>query len=132
MKITKPKGTMDIYGDETYYWKYVEDKLSETAELYTYTEMRTPIFEETKLFNRGIGEGTDIVNKEMYTFEDKGRRSITLRPEGTAGVVRSYIENSIFANGKYHRFYYKGPMFRYEKPQAGRMRQFHQFGVEFF
>ncbi len=130
--IKKPKGTADIFGNEMCYWHYVENKLSETAELYNYKEIRTPIFEETGLFNRGIGEGTDIVNKEMYTFEDKGKRSITLRPEGTAGVVRAYIENSMFTKGKYHRFYYKGPMFRYEKPQAGRMRQFHQFGIEFF
>ncbi len=132
MKLTKPKGTADIYGEDVYYWKHVEDRLSEIAELYNYSEIRTPIFEDTKLFSRGIGEGTDVVNKEMYTFTDKGNRSITLRPEGTAGVVRAYIENNMFTKGKYHRFYYKGPMFRYEKPQAGRMRQFHQFGVEFF
>ncbi len=132
MKINKPKGTADIYGEDVCYWQYVEERLSEVAKLYGYGEIRTPMFEDTKLFNRGIGEGTDIVNKEMYTFEDKGGRSITLRPEGTAGVVRSYIENNMFVLGKYHRFYYKGPMFRYEKPQAGRMRQFHQFGAEFF
>lgn len=128
--ISKPKGTADIFGDELKYWYFVEDTFRRITQLYNYHEIRTPVFEATELFLRGVGEETDIVQKQMYTFEDKGRRSLTLRPEGTAPVMRAYIENSLVKNGLPQKFSYLGPVFRYEKPQAGRMRQFHQFGVE--
>lgn len=128
--ISKPKGTVDIFGDELKYWYFVEDTFRRITQLYNYHEIRTPVFEATELFLRGVGEETDIVQKQMYTFEDKGGRSLTLRPEGTAPVMRAYIENSLVKNGLPQKFSYLGPVFRYEKPQAGRMRQFHQFGVE--
>jgi histidyl-tRNA synthetase len=128
--ISKPKGTVDIFGDELKYWYFVEDTFRRITQLYNYYEIRTPVFEATELFLRGVGEETDIVQKQMYTFEDKGGRSLTLRPEGTAPVMRAYIENSLVKNGLPQKFSYLGPVFRYEKPQAGRMRQFHQFGVE--
>ena len=99
---------------------------------YNYREIRTPIFEQTELFERGVGETTDIVEKEMYTFKDKGDRGMTLRPEGTAGVVRAYVQNKLYGEPDVTKLYYMGPMFRYERPQAGRYRQFHQFGVEVF
>src|SRR5690606_7485201 len=99
---------------------------------FGYREIRTPIFEQTELFARGVGETTDVVEKEMYTFEDKGKRSMTLRPEGTAGVVRAFVENKLYAEPDLSKLYYIGPMFRYEQPQAGRYRQLHQFGVEAF
>jgi histidyl-tRNA synthetase len=124
------RGTRDILPEEIVYWQRVEATAREILARATYTEIRTPTFEETALFERGIGEATDVVGKEMYTFLDKGERSITLRPEGTAGVVRAFIEHGLFAQGGVQRLWYTGPMFRYERPQAGRQRQFHQIGVE--
>ncbi|AQL56008.1 histidine--tRNA ligase [Abyssicoccus albus] len=125
------KGTQDLLPEVTSDWQYVENKLREIAQNYNYKEIRTPIFEHTELFTRGVGGSTDIVQKEMYTFTDKGDRSITLRPEGTAPVVRSYIENKMhgYANQPI-KLFYEGPMFRYERKQKGRYRQFVQFGVE--
>jgi histidyl-tRNA synthetase len=124
------RGTRDILPSEIGYWQQVEAIASEILNRALYQEIRTPIFEDTALFKRGIGEATDVVGKEMYTFNDRGDRSLTLRPEGTAGVVRSFIEHNLFATGGVQRLWYKGPMFRYERPQAGRQRQFHQIGVE--
>lgn len=130
MKYERIKGTQDIFGDEINYWYFIEENARTVANLYGYQELRTPIIEPTELFVRSVGEDTDIVQKEMYTFLDKGGRSITLRPEGTAPTVRAFIENSMLNAGLPQRFFYIGPMFRYERPQAGRLRQFHQFGVE--
>ena len=124
------RGTRDILPSEIGYWQQVEAIASQILNRALYQEIRTPIFEDTALFKRGIGEATDVVGKEMYSFEDRGDRSLTLRPEGTAGVVRSFIEHNLFATGGVQRLWYKGPMFRYERPQAGRQRQFHQIGVE--
>ncbi|MBW4575898.1 MAG: histidine--tRNA ligase [Aphanothece sp. CMT-3BRIN-NPC111] len=124
------RGTRDILPEEVGYWQRVESAARQILGRGAYREIRTPIFEPTELFERGIGEATDVVGKEMYTFKDKGDRSITLRPEGTAGAVRSYIEHSIYSQGGIQRLWYTGPMFRYERPQAGRQRQFHQLGVE--
>jgi histidyl-tRNA synthetase len=124
------RGTRDILPEEIGYWQRVEATAREILSRAAYREIRTPIFEETALFERGIGEATDIVGKEMYTFSDRSLRSITLRPEGTAGVVRSFIENKLHGQGGVQRLWYTGPMFRYERPQAGRQRQFHQIGVE--
>ena len=124
------RGTRDILPDEIGYWQWVESVAREILLQANYQEIRTPIFEQTALFERGLGEATDVVGKEMYTFVDRGERSITLRPEGTAGVVRSFIENKLHATGGVQRLWYTGPMFRYERPQAGRQRQFHQIGVE--
>lgn len=124
------RGTRDILPDEIGYWQWVESVARDILFRANYQEIRTPIFEQTALFERGIGEATDVVGKEMYTFVDRGERSITLRPEGTAGVVRSFIENKLHATGGVQRLWYTGPMFRYERPQAGRQRQFHQIGVE--
>lgn len=124
------RGTRDILPEEVGYWQWVEATARDLLGRAAYQEIRTPIFEQTSLFERGIGEATDVVGKEMYTFSDRGDRSITLRPEGTAGVVRSYIEHSLHAQGGVQRLWYTGPMFRYERPQAGRQRQFHQLGVE--
>ena len=123
-------GTRDILPDEIRYWQNIEEVARTILKKAAYREIRTPIFEQTSLFERGIGEATDVVGKEMYTFKDKGDRSITLRPEGTAGVVRAFIQNSLEAQGGLQRLWYAGPMFRYERPQQGRMRQFHQIGVE--
>jgi histidyl-tRNA synthetase len=128
--IQASRGTHDILPSEIGYWQQVEAIASQILNRALYQEIRTPIFEETALFKRGIGEATDVVGKEMYTFEDRGDRSLTLRPEGTAGVVRSFIEHNLFATGGVQRLWYKGSMFRYERPQAGRQRQFHQIGVE--
>lgn len=129
--INIPRGTQDILPSETPKWRYIEHKLSEIAERYNYKEIRTPMFESTDLFARGVGDSTDIVQKEMYTFKDKGDRSLTLRPEGTAAVVRSYIENKMHGEANQPiKLYYNGPMFRYERKQKGRYRQFVQFGVE--
>lgn len=128
--IQATRGTRDILPDEIGYWQRVEAIAREVLARSTYQEIRTPIFEQTDLFERGIGEATDVVGKEMYTFTDRGDRSITLRPEGTAGVVRSYIEHGMHAQGGVQRLWYTGAMFRYERPQAGRQRQFHQLGVE--
>ncbi len=130
MKVRRPRGTNDILPAETSNWQLIEAKIREICYRFGYQEIRTPIFEHTELFQRGIGETTDIVEKEMYTFLDRGRRSITLRPEGTASVVRAFIENKLYAAPLPAKLYYLGPMFRYEKPQAGRYRQFYQFGVE--
>lgn len=124
------RGTRDILPDEVGYWQRLEAVARDILGRATYREIRTPIFEQTDLFERGIGEATDVVGKEMYTFKDKGDRSNTLRPEGTAGVVRSYIEHGLHAQGGVQRLWYTGAMFRYERPQAGRQRQFHQLGVE--
>lgn len=123
-------GTHDILPDESSRWQFFEDKLKKIFALYNYKEIRTPIFEETELFTRSIGTDTDIVRKEMYTFLDQGKRSITLRPEGTAGVVRSYIENNLKEKSPLVKLFYLGSMFRQERPQKGRLREFHQFGVE--
>lgn len=129
--INIPKGTKDILPEESFMWQYVEDAFRKIAAKYNLKEIRTPIFEHTELFERGVGETTDIVNKEMYTFLDKGGRSITLRPEGTAGVARAFIE-SLSNSALPVKMYYIISAFRYEKPQAGRLRQFHQLGVEMF
>jgi histidyl-tRNA synthetase len=123
-------GTKDILPVDVAKWQYLEKLLRETFQLFNYKEIRTPIFEETALFARGIGEETDIVSKEMYTFKDRSETSITLRPENTAGVVRSFIEQSLGAQQSLNKLFYIGPMFRQERPQAGRLRQFHQFGAE--
>lgn len=131
MVITMPRGTQDILPEESKKWQYIEDKLRKISDSFCYEEIRTPMFELTELFSRGVGDTTDIVQKEMYTFMDKGNRSITLRPEGTAGTVRSYIENKLFAKTiQPQKLYYVGPMFRYERKQKGRYRQFVQYGVE--
>jgi len=130
MAIHKPPGTQDLLPGTVEKWQLVERKARDLCRRYNYKEIRTPIFEATELFERGVGETTDIVEKEMYTFTDRGDRSMTLRPEGTAGVVRSYIENKLFGAPDIVKLYYMGPMFRYERAQAGRYRQFHQFGVE--
>jgi histidyl-tRNA synthetase len=124
------RGTRDILPAEVGYWQFVENTANTILQRALYQEIRTPIFEATSLFERGIGEATDVVGKEMYTFEDRGDRSLTLRPEGTAGVARAYIEHKLQAIGGVQRLWYKGAMFRYERPQAGRQRQFHQIGVE--
>lgn len=128
--IQASRGTRDILPDEISYWQRVEAIARTILTRAAYQEIRTPIFEQTALFERGIGEATDIVGKEMYTFQDRGERWITLRPEGTAGVVRSFTEHKLHAQGGVQRLWYTGPMFRYERPQAGRQRQFHQLGVE--
>ncbi len=128
--IKAPKGTRDIWGEEIYLWHRVEEVVRSLASSFQYEEIRTPIFESTDLFARGVGEVTDIVQKEMYTFPDKGGRSLTLRPEGTAPVMRAYLEHGLNISNPRVKWFYMGPMFRYERPQAGRMRQFHQFGFE--
>jgi histidyl-tRNA synthetase len=132
-----PKGTFDIlpYGAEESWqlsdlWQYIERVIREISREYGYREIRTPIYEMTSLFDRGVGETSDIVTKEMFTFEDKGGRSITLRPEGTSSVMRAFVENRLANLGNSHKFFYIGPMFRYERPQSGRYRQHHQFGIE--
>ncbi|RTE08285.1 histidine--tRNA ligase [Paenibacillus whitsoniae] len=132
MSIQKPKGTQDLLPGEVEKWQYLESKARELCQRFNYKEIRSPIFESTELFSRGVGETTDIVEKEMYTFMDKGDRSISLRPEGTAGVVRAFVENKLYGIPDLTKLYYIGPMFRYEQPQAGRYRQFHQFGIEAF
>ncbi len=131
MKFKVPRGTQDLLPTETWKWQRVEAITREVCEMYRYQEIRTPIFEQTDLFQRAVGDTTDIVQKEMYTFKDKGDRSLTLRPEGTASVVRSFVENKMFGYADQPvKLYYSGPMFRYERQQAGRYRQFVQFGVE--
>lgn len=127
-----PKGTKDVLPAEAYKWHFVEGTARRIAALYGLKEIRTPTFEHTELFLRGVGDTTDIVNKEMYTFLDKGERSITLKPEGTAGVVRAFIENGLAGGALPLKMYYLTPVFRYERPQAGRLREHHQFGVEIF
>ena len=129
--ITKPKGTKDIYGIDARKWQYVSKVIDEVMEKYNYNFIRVPVFESTELFHRGVGETTDIVTKETYDFVDRGGRNMTLRPEGTAGVVRSYIENKMYGDdNKPSKFYYNCPMYRYERPQAGRLRELTQFGME--
>lgn len=129
--ITKQKGTIDLYGEEAKRWQYVNDLIDTICEKYNYGYIRTPLFEATELFHRGVGDSTDIVTKETYDFIDRGERNITLRPEGTASVVRSYIENKMYGEAnKPIKLYYNGTMYRYERPQSGRNREFTQFGVE--
>ena len=130
--INIPKGTKDVLPTESYKWHFLEKKIRQTARLFGLQEVRTPTFEHTELFARGVGETTDIVNKEMYTFIDKGERSITLKPEGTASVARCFIENGLAQLPMPLRMYYITPVFRYERPQAGRLREHHQFGVEMY
>ncbi len=137
MQHQTPKGTFDIlpYGakeewQKAEYWQFAEEIVRETAAIYGYREIRTPIYEMSGLFDRGVGATSDIVTKEMFTFEDKGGRSVTLRPEGTSAVMRSFIENNFANLGAVHKLFYIGPMFRYERPQSGRYRQHHQFGIE--
>ncbi|MER2225499.1 MAG: histidine--tRNA ligase [Carnobacterium sp.] len=134
MAIQKPKGTADLLPEDARKWQYVEEILNMVLADYQFGEIRTPIFESYDLFSRGVGETSDIVSKEMYDFYDKGERHMSLRPEGTAPVVRAFVENKLFGpeHNKPYKVYYKGPMFRYERPQGGRMRQFHQLGVEVF
>lgn len=130
--VSIPKGTKDVLPAESYRWQYVEDIARQVCRTFGAREIRTPIFEHTELFLRSIGDTTDVVNKEMYTFDDKGGRSLTLKPEGTAGVARSYIENSLEAMSLPIKMFYFTPVFRYERPQAGRYREHHQFGVEVY
>ena len=130
-KLSKaPRGTKDITPKDVYKWHYVEKKFREICALYGYEEIRTPIFEHTEVFSRSVGDTTDVVQKEMYTFTDRGDRQLSLKPEGTAGVIRSFIENKMYADTQPTKLYYITPCFRYERPQAGRQRQFHQFGIE--
>jgi len=129
--INKVKGTYDILPEDSFKWQAIEKVINDVSKLFNFKEIRTPIFEYSELFHRGVGETTDIVKKETYDFIDRGKRSITLRPEGTASIVRSVIENKLYASPNQPlKLYYKGPMFRYERPQKGRYRQFHQFGAE--
>ncbi|MGP4061603.1 histidine--tRNA ligase [Halobacillus sp. H74] len=131
MNINAPRGTQDILPGSSEKWQFVERQLADLCRRYHYKEIRTPIFEHTELFQRGVGDSTDIVQKEMYTFEDRGGRSVTLRPEGTASVVRSYVQNKVYGlPNQPTKYFYMGPMFRYERPQQGRQRQFIQFGIE--
>ncbi len=132
MAIKAPRGTADILPTDAKLWRFVEKTAAETARKFGYEEIRTPVFENTELFQRGVGDTTDVVQKEMYTFNDKGDRSITLRPEGTASAARAYIEHSMHALPQPVKLYYCGACYRYEKPQAGRLREFHQFGIEAF
>lgn len=134
MVFQKPKGTADLLPENTKQWQYVEDIFRAVLADYQFEEIRTPIFESYDLFSRGVGETSDIVSKEMYNFQDKGGRELALRPEGTAPIARAFVENKLFGpeHAKPYKVYYQGPMFRYERPQSGRMRQFHQFGVEAF
>lgn len=130
MLTNAPRGTNDILPDKVGAWNYVEGKIRSLCARYGYEEIRTPMFEHTELFHRGIGEGTDVVDKEMYTFTDRGGRSITLRPENTASAVRAYLQNKLYGDASLVKLFYIGSMFRYDRPQAGRMREFHQFGIE--
>ena len=130
MLVQRPKGTKDLLPEDTEKLQYIEDKVKNVLENYGFGEIRVPVFEHTELFQRGVGETTDVVQKEMYTFEDKGGRSITLRPEGTAGVVRAYLEEGLASRPSPIKFWYNMPMYRYENVQKGRLREFHQIGVE--
>ena len=130
--INKPRGTEDILPVDSPLWQKIEQAAREVCAAYGYKEIRTPVFEDTALFQRGVGDTTDVVQKEMYTFEDKGGRSITLRPEGTASLARSFIENSLYADPQPTKLFYLISCYRYEKPQSGRLREFHQFGIECF
>ncbi|MDR0406070.1 MAG: histidine--tRNA ligase [Clostridiales bacterium] len=127
-----PRGTKDVPPNEVYKWRYAEDAIRALCACFGFQEIRVPVFEHTELYERGVGDTTDVVQKEMYTFEDKGGRSVTLRPEGTAGVVRAYLENNLYAEAAPAKLFYLMSCYRYEKPQAGRLREFHQFGVETF
>ncbi|MBQ6401640.1 MAG: histidine--tRNA ligase [Firmicutes bacterium] len=132
MLTNAPKGTKDMMPEEAYKWHFLEEKFADICRRYGFQEIRTPVFEHTELFKRGVGDTTDIVQKEMYTFKDFAGRSITLRPEGTSPVTRAYVEHKAYAGVQPHKYYYNIPCFRYEKPQSGRLREFHQFGVEIF
>ena len=132
MAIKAPKGTKDVLLKDSYKWQYIEKKWAEICSEYGFREIRTPVFEATELFSRGIGDTTDVVQKEMYTFNDMGGRSITLKPEGTSPAVRAFIESNQYAETQPTKIYYDTPCYRYEKPQAGRLREFHQFGIENF
>lgn len=133
MEYCAPKGMHDVKPNESYKWHFIEDIMRKTVSKYGFLEARTPVVEHTELFLRGVGKTTDIVQKEMYTFNDKGDRSVTLKPEGTAGMVRLFVENKLFSDVQPTKMYYlNSPIFRYEKPQAGRLREHHQFGVEMF
>lgn len=127
-----PKGTKDVLPSQVYKWQYVERKFAEISERYGFKEIRTPVFEHTELFTRGVGDTTDIVQKEMYTFMDYGKRSITLKPEGTSPSVRAFVEHKQYAETQPTKYFYEIPCFRYEKPQSGRLREFHQLGIEVF
>ena len=130
--LVRPKGTKDMLPEEAYRWQYLERVAEETAAAFAFKEIRTPVFEYTELFSRGVGVTSDIVGKEMYTFLDKGNRSVTLRPEGTAGVARAFLENGLAGGAMPFKAYYLISAFRYERPQAGRLREFHQFGAELY
>lgn len=132
MLTNAPKGTKDMLPEQAYKWQYIENAFADLCRRYGFEEIRTPMFEHTELFQRGVGDTTDIVQKEMYTFTDYGNRSITLKPEGTASVVRAFTEHKLYAGVQPNKFYYNIPCFRYEKPQSGRLREFHQFGIETF
>lgn len=130
MKISAPRGTQDVFGAKAELWQFIENTATKVFAKAGFSEIRTPIFESTELFDRAVGEESDIVNKEMYTFNDRSDRSLTLRPEGTASVVRAFVENNLDQVAKPQKLWYRGPMFRYERPQTGRYRQFHQIGIE--
>ena len=132
MKYKAPRGTRDILPDEAAKWQHIEARYQEFCALYGFGEIRTPIFEQTELFARSVGEDSDIVSKEMYSFKDRSGRDLTLRPELTASVARAYLEHNLGEKQQPIKLYYSGPMFRYDRPQAGRYRQFHQFGLEIF
>ena len=132
MAMKAPKGTKDMLPQDAYKWQYIEEEWAKICSEYGFKEIRTPVFESTDLFNRGVGDTTDIVQKEMYTFEDMGGRSITLKPEGTSPAVRAFIESNLYAETQPTKIFYDTACYRYEKPQAGRLREFHQFGIENF
>lgn len=131
-RFSRLRGFPDLYGDDVYLFEVIESTFRKYAKLYGFEEIKLPILERSEVFIRSIGEGSDIVRKEMFSFEDKGGRNVSMRPEGTAGVVRAFLENNFQNNPKYYKLFYLGPMFRAERPQAGRLRQFHQAGVEWF
>src|SRR5574340_583850 len=130
LKHKAPRGTQDVLPQVSWRWQRLEAAFRDTCRRFGYSEIRTPTLEETDLFTRGVGEGTELVGKQMYTFEDRGGRSITLRAEGTAPVVRAYLEHNLAQAGGVQKLYYITPIFRYERPQAGRLRQHHQIGIE--
>ena len=132
MAIQAPKGTKDILPTESYKWHYLEDKFKNIAASYGYREIRTPVFEYTELFERGVGETTDVVQKEMYTFQDKAGRSLTLKAEGTSPAVRAFVESSLYNEAQPTKLFYFTPVLRYENVQKGRLREHHQFGIEAF
>ena len=132
MAYQKIKGTNDFFGDSALKLRYIENIAKEVMKTYNIEEIITPVFEQTEVFVRSSGDGSDVVTKEMYTFKDKGEKSITLRPEGTACIVRSFLENKLYATPGVKKYFYNGPMFRYERPQKGRYREFNQFGVEYY